>query len=55
MSAMGSFSAAGHALNLTQPAISARHVLFVYAGDLWICDLNGQNVRRLTSDAGAET
>jgi tricorn protease len=40
---------------LTQPAISARHVLFVYAGDLWICDLNGQNVRRLTSDAGAES
>ena len=25
---------------LTQPAISANHVLFVYAGDLWICDLN---------------
>src|SRR6201999_2777987 len=23
---------------LTQPAISARQVLFVYAGDLWICD-----------------
>ena len=40
---------------LTQPAISARHVLFVYAGDLWICDLNGQNVRRLTTDDGAES
>jgi len=39
---------------LTQPAVSAKHVAFIYADDLWVADLNGQNVRRLTSDTGAE-
>lgn len=39
---------------LSQPAISAKHVAFVYADDLWICDLDGKNVRRLTSDTGTE-
>lgn len=39
---------------LTQPAVGNDHVAFVYADDLWICDLNGQNVRRLTSDNGFE-
>lgn len=40
---------------LTQPAVSDRHIAFVYAGDLWICDLDGRNVRRLTSDQGTES
>ena len=44
---------------LTQPAISANHVAFVYAGDLFVADLNGTgnptNVRRLTTDDGVET
>jgi tricorn protease len=40
---------------LTQPAISARHVAFIYAGDLWVCDLDGKNVRRLTTDPGLES
>ena len=26
---------------LTQPAISASHVAFIYAGDLFVADLNG--------------
>jgi tricorn protease len=40
---------------LTQPAVSARHIAFVYADDLWVADLDGKNVRRLTSDIGAES
>jgi tricorn protease len=35
---------------LSQPAVSARHVAFVYAGNLWIAELDGRHVRRLTSD-----
>jgi tricorn protease len=37
---------------LTQPALSARHVAFIYADNLWVADLDGRNVRRLTSDLG---
>ncbi|MCK7482689.1 MAG: hypothetical protein M0C28_40385 [Candidatus Moduliflexus flocculans] len=37
---------------LTQPAVSAERVAFVYANDLWTADLDGRDVRRLTSDLG---
>jgi tricorn protease len=40
---------------LTQPAVSDKHVAFVYANDLWTADLDGRNVRRLTSDVGVES
>jgi tricorn protease len=40
---------------LTQPAVSARHIAFIYADDLWVANLDGSNVRRLTSDIGVET
>jgi tricorn protease len=40
---------------LTQPAISASHVAFIYGGDLFVADLNGANVRRLTTDDGVES
>src|SRR5262245_28931462 len=40
---------------LTYPAVSACNVAFVYADDLWIADLDGRNVRRLTSDIGIES
>src|SRR5262249_55064101 len=39
---------------LPQPAVSANHVAFIYADDLWVADLDGKNVRRLTSDTGVE-
>ncbi|HEX7180682.1 MAG TPA: PDZ domain-containing protein [Thermoanaerobaculia bacterium] len=39
---------------LHSPAVSRDHIAFVYADDLWICDLDGRNVRRLTSDPGIE-
>jgi tricorn protease len=51
---------AAHAIDVTdtrllsQPAVSARHIAFIYAGDLYVCDLDGRNVRRLTSDEGIE-
>lgn len=41
-------------LLLRQPDISADHVVFVYAGDLWVVDHQGDNPRRLTSTATAE-
>src|SRR5438552_7690331 len=40
---------------IEQPAISADHVAFVYAGDLWVANLDGSNVRRLTTHPGEES
>src|SRR5260370_41954323 len=40
---------------LTYPAVSARNVAFVYADDLWVAELDGRNVRRLTTDTGVES
>ncbi len=40
---------------LTQPAVGRDRIAFVYANDLWTADINGGNVRRLTSDIGVET
>lgn len=40
---------------LRQPTISKDHVSFVYGGDLWIADLNGSNVKRLTNSAALES
>ena len=48
-------------LLLRMPAVSERHVAFVYANDLWIVDRaeaetpEGADARRLTSHVGAET
>src|SRR6266550_1559711 len=39
---------------LQQPALSKTHIAFIYAGDLWVADLDGKNVMRLTADEGAE-
>ena len=40
---------------LSEPAISADRIAFIYANDLWTCALDGSNVRRLTSDVGVES
>ncbi len=40
---------------LAQPAIGKTQIAFQYAGDLWTADLEGKNVRRLTSDMGLES
>src|SRR5215831_2045036 len=39
---------------LAQPAISKDHIAFIYAGDLWVADIDGKNVKRLTADEGTE-
>ncbi len=40
---------------LAQPAVSAAHVAFVYAGDVWTARLDGTDVRRITTADGDET
>jgi len=41
-------------LLLRQPTVSAKHVAFVYAGDIWIADREGGSARRLTVHPGIE-
>ena len=40
---------------MSQPAISDSHIAFIYAEDLWVCDLDGSRPRRLTVDEGVES
>src|SRR5439155_9493567 len=40
---------------MTFPAVSAHNIAFIYADDLWVADLDGRKVRRLTSDIGVES
>ncbi len=40
---------------LTQPAVSAKNIAFVYAEDLWVADIDGKNPKRLTTDLGLES
>ncbi len=51
--ASGQTSAQGTLL-LRQPALSAEHLAFVYAGDLWIAQRDGSAPRRLTSHVAEE-
>ena len=39
---------------VADPAVSTRHIAFAYANDLWVANLDGSNVRRLTSHPGIE-
>jgi len=40
---------------LQQPDISADNIAFVYAGDIWLADRDGNNPHRLTSDLASES
>ena len=40
---------------LSQPAISQIHIAFAYANDLWVANIDGTGVRRLTSAQGNES
>lgn len=53
-SLFGSAQAQTQTLLLRDPAISASHIAFVYAGDIWLADRNGANPRQLTSDSAYE-
>lgn len=46
---------AAETLMLEQPTVSADNIAFVYAGDIWVADRDGGNVRRLTTDPATET
>jgi len=45
----------GVTLMLSEPAVSAEHVAFTYAGDLWIARHDGSGVQRLTTHRGVES
>jgi len=40
---------------LSQPVISADHIAFIYAEDLWVANTDGSQPRRLTVDEGIES
>src|SRR5579871_3819916 len=40
---------------LSQPAVSADHIAFIYAEDLWVAGPDGSNPRRLTVSEGIES
>ncbi|CAN5494183.1 S41 family peptidase [soil metagenome] len=40
---------------LSQPAISANNIAFIYAEDLWVANADGSQPRRLTVDEGIES
>lgn len=39
---------------LRSPTISESHISFEYGGDIWLADLSGNNVKRLTSTSAVE-
>ena len=42
-------------LLLKQPTVSAREIGFLYAGDIWVCGLDGSSPRRLTAQKGQKS
>lgn len=48
-------AAADQTLLLRQPDVSADHLVFVYAGDLWVADRDGSGARRLTTSPAEES
>lgn len=40
---------------MTQPAISEKHIAFIYADDLWVAARDGSQARRLTINPGKES
>ena len=40
---------------LAQPAMSADHIAFIYAEDLWVARIDGTDPKRLTVDEGIES
>ena len=40
---------------LTEPALSAERIAFVYGNDIWTCRLDGSDVNRVTSGPGVKT
>lgn len=55
LTALTAVQAATHARLLRQPAVSATHITFVYAGDIWIVPHTGGTAQRLSSPPGEES
>src|SRR5215210_7765195 len=51
---MSSIQTVKETLLLKQPTVSDRPVGFIYAGDVWIAELDGQYPRRLTAQKGGK-
>ena len=51
---VGLSTASAETLLLRDPAISADHIAFVYAGDIWVAAKDGASPRRLTSHIASE-
>ncbi len=54
MHAWAQAGANSQTLLIHQPAMSANHLAFVYAGDIWLADRNGKNPIRLTNHPADE-
>lgn len=52
---LSSFSIAQGTRLLRQPSLSSDHIAFVYGADIWLSDLDGQNVKRITSTPAVES
>ncbi|MCE2988878.1 MAG: PDZ domain-containing protein [Nitrosomonadaceae bacterium] len=50
----GAIAQPAQTLLIRQPAISANHLAFVYAGDIWLADRNGKNPQRITTHPADE-
>lgn len=50
----GAIAQPAQTLLIRQPAISANHLAFVYAGDIWLADHNGKNPQRITTHPADE-
>ncbi|MBV7317194.1 S41 family peptidase [Shewanella sp. NIFS-20-20] len=48
-------SAQAETLMLQEPSLAKDHLAFVYAGDIYVADKRGQQVKRVTSHAASET
>lgn len=48
------FAQAKETLLLRHPDISDTHITFVYAGDVWVAEKNGDNPRRITNNPALE-
>lgn len=53
-SQIGFAQSANETLLLRQPTISDQHVAFVYGGDIWIAEKDGQHPKRLTVNPAVE-
>ncbi|HSB63460.1 MAG TPA: PDZ domain-containing protein [Thermoanaerobaculia bacterium] len=52
--ALAASAAGGPSRMLTDPALSADRIAFVYGNDVWTCRLDGGGVQRITSGPGAK-